>query len=416
MTDLPLGTTDNSVSWLRDRAHRAWLAADAERQLALFDQSLRADGGFDALDTDGSPLPRNGQELHTTARLVHSYALGQAFGHDEADRMIDAGMSALRTWHRDDAHGGYVWWADAEGPRDGPKLAYGHVFVLLAASSAKAADHPDADALLADIAEVLDTRFWDDARGLLCEEYSRDWSSLSDYRGMNANMHGVEAMLAAHIATGERCWLDRAGRILSFFTEEIAPDHDWRLPEHYDADWQVDPDYSGDPMFRPAGTTPGHSLELGRLILEHWDLEGRPDNGAPDRARKLIETALWDGWRTDGGMVYTLHLGGNDVAIADRYWWPVTEGIGALAALIKLGDGTTDELWYRRLWRFAESCFVDPVHGGWHPEIDATCQPVAHQFAGKPDIYHALQATLFPLTTGLSRHHQEIGRGAAAAE
>ena len=34
-------------------------------------------------------------------------------------------------------------------------------------------------------------------------------------------------------------------------------------------------------------TTPGHSLEFARLVRQHWDLAGRPDSGAPDRAARL---------------------------------------------------------------------------------------------------------------------------------
>ena len=40
------------------------------------------------------------------------------------------------------------------------KQAYGHAFVLLAASAAKRASHPEADRLLADITNVIKTKFW----------------------------------------------------------------------------------------------------------------------------------------------------------------------------------------------------------------------------------------------------------------
>ena len=400
---LSLPPLDQATPWLDDHAHRAWALADARRQLAFFDASLRPDGGFDVLDLAGAPLPRAGQELHTTTRMVHSYVLGRAIGHPGAEDMIDAGMRFLRDHHRDATHGGYLWAVDETGVTDPLKLAYGHVFVLLAAASALQAGHPEARALMDDVAEVLDQRFWDDAAGLYRDEFTRDWQSFSTYRGMNANMHSVEAMLAAFEVTGEASWLDKAGRVLDFFTARMAPAHDWRLPEHYTEDWQVDPDYAGNPMFRPAGTTPGHSLELGRLLLQHWDLAGRTAGDAPDRARRMIERALVDAWLPDGGLAYTLRPGGA-VDIADRYWWPVTEGIGAMASLIKLGEGRTgDEAWYRRLWAFADSHHIDHARGGWFPELDAAGRPVARQFDGKPDIYHALQADLFPLVPGLSR-------------
>ncbi len=384
--------------WIDDPGHRAWLAADARAQLAAFRASVAPGGRIAALDREGRPIPGAPQELHATARLVHSYALGQLAGFGGGD-VVAAGLAALAR-HRDDLHGGWVWSVGEAGVERGVKLAYGHVFVLLAAATAHMAGHGRARALLDAAAEVIDARFWDEEAGLLRDEYARDWRPFSEYRGMNANMHGVEAMLAAFEATGEGVWLERSGRILDFFAHRVAPAHDWRLPEHYRADWSVDPGYAGDPMFRPAGTTPGHSLELGRLLLQHWDLSGRPGEAAPAAARALVERAFADAWRDDGGLVYTLSHGGA-VDVANRYWWPVTEGIGVTAALIELERRAEDEAWYRRLWTFAAERFVDPA-GGWFPEIDAAGAPVERQFAGKPDIYHALQADLLPLAPGLS--------------
>lgn len=224
---------------------------------------------------------------------------------------------------------------------------------------------------------------------------------------MNANMHGVEALLGAFEATGEAHYLERAGRILEFFIGRMAPEHGWRLPEHYTEGWQVDPGYAGNPMFRPAGTTPGHSLELARLQLQHWDLSGRPDSGAVSAARALVDRALTDAWLPEGGLAYTVGFDGR-VAIPDRYWWPVTEAIGAVSTLLKIDPQPGDETRYRSLWRFAEAHFVDADRGGWFPEIDAEGKPAGRQFEGKPDIYHALQAVLFPTTPGISRHLEAL--------
>lgn len=70
--------------------HRNWLKQDAKRQFDFFRPSLNPLGGFYALANDGIPLEETVQELHTTARLVHSYSLGKlagvsfAFGDDVA--------------------------------------------------------------------------------------------------------------------------------------------------------------------------------------------------------------------------------------------------------------------------------------------------------------------------------------------
>ncbi len=397
------GPQEFSGFWLDHPDHRAWLATQADAQLDFFTASLTTQPGFATLDHKGVPLPDTTQELHTTTRLVHSFALGQLWGRAGAARIVDHGLSYLRSHHHDTSHGGYLWALDGANVKDDRKLAYGHMFVLLAAATAKMAGHAGADQLLADVSEVLDHQFWEDDAGLYSDERNRDWTPFSTYRGMNANMHGVEALLTAHEATSDAIYLSRAERILDFFTARIAPQNGWRLPEHYTESWEIDRAYAGDPMFRPAGTTPGHSFELGRLLLQFWDLKGRPESSAPATARRLIQQALDDAWLPEGGFAYTLDFDGK-VDRASRFWWPVTEAIGAVAALIKLERQEADEIWYRKLWAFADTHYIDHTHGGWFPEIDETGAVTSTIFAGKPDIYHALQACLFPLADGLSGH------------
>jgi len=394
---------DAAGHWQDDPAHRDWLALQAERQMHFFAQSVvPGRTGFARLDYDGTPLHGTLQELHATTRMVHAYALAHSRGFAGALSIVEYGMDVLTTLHRDQDHGGFLWAVDTDGVRDGVKLAYGHVFVLLAASSAKAVGHPRADDLLQEITALLDQHYWEADNGRFCDEFARDWTPFSDYRGMNANMHGVEALLAAYEVTGVQRYLDQAGQILAFFIGKMAPDHGWRLPEHYDATWQVDRAYAGNHMFRPAGTTPGHAFEMARLNLQHWDLAGRPESDAPAASRNLVYRALSDGWLPDGGLAYTVGFDGK-VLDPSRFWWPLTEAIGAISALLAVARTAEDEVWYRRLWQFAEAHFIDPDHGGWFPAIDATGQPTSSIFAGKPDIYHALQACLIAQSGRLSR-------------
>ncbi|GGE54775.1 AGE family epimerase/isomerase [Actibacterium pelagium] len=393
--------------FIHDQTHQDWLRSQARAQFEFFAASINPDGGFYVLDAKGAPLAFTTQELHTTTRLVHSYSLGKQAGFAGSDAIIDQGVRYLWDGHRDADHGGYAWGVGPDGIQDGRKLAYGHVFVLLAAAAATHVGHPDAAKLLDDIDGILDQHFWDEDAELFVDEYSQDWSQLLPYRGMNANMHGVEALLTAYEVTGNDKYLTRAGRILAFFFDHMAPTYGWRLPEHYSANWTVDVEYAGDPMFKPAGTTPGHSFELGRLLLQYWDLSGRTDATAIRKARCVIYRALEDAWnKTDGGFAYTLRFDGT-VDVSNRYWWPLTEAIGALAALMKVDPQPVDQKWYNDCWTFAQKHFIDET-GGWIPEIDADGKPDATQFAGKPDIYHAIQGTLLPLVPGVSRLYEEV--------
>ena len=72
------------------------------------------------------------------------------------------------------------------------------------ASSAKLVGHPDADRLLADVTEVLATRFWEAQHGAVGGGVrAATGRRISRYRGQNSNMHLTEATMAAFEATGD---------------------------------------------------------------------------------------------------------------------------------------------------------------------------------------------------------------------
>ena len=73
------------------------------------------------------------------------------------------------------------------------KENYAHAFVILASASATAAGHPDAKALMDHAIAVHTDKFWDADAGMARESYNGDWSVGEDYRGVNSNMHTVEA-------------------------------------------------------------------------------------------------------------------------------------------------------------------------------------------------------------------------------
>ena len=102
------------------------------------------------------------------------------------------------------------------------------------------------------------------------ESYAADFTGPEDYRGINANMHTVEALLSAADVTGERRWLDRAVGIMTRAIDEFARGNDWALPEHFDVDWNPLLDYNREEPnhpFRPYGATVGHWIEWARLVL-----------------------------------------------------------------------------------------------------------------------------------------------------
>lgn len=384
-----------------DPAHRRRLDAETDRLLDFGRAARSPAGGFAWLDTGGRPDPAQPRPLWLTGRMTHVYALGHLLGRPGCGKLADHGLAALRTVFRDARHGGWVKEIGPDGTVDGTKAPYEHAFVVLAAASATVAGRPGAAELLEDALAVLDRHFWDDDAGLLAGPRDAAFATPEPYRGANENMHGVEAMLAAYDATGEKEWADRAlrstGRILAGF----AAAQGWRIPEHYDERWRPVLDYNADrpaDPFRPFGATVGHSLEWARLAVQ---LRATLGPAAPGwllpAARALFDTAVADGWAVDGaeGFVYTVDWSGRPV-VRQRMHWVAAEAIGAAAALAAATGEPAYEQWYRRWWDHVDAVFRDPAGGSWWHELDPDGRPADTVWAGKPDVYHALQATLLP--------------------
>jgi sulfoquinovose isomerase len=396
--------TPHRSKWIALPSHRAWLLKQVEDLFAFFERRIvNPLGGFYDLDGAGRPTaPGYGaggapaRYLFATTRIVHAFAIAHLMGRPGAADVVDHGMHFLWEGHRDPRFGGYYWSVGYDGPTDNSKQAYGHAFVLLAASSAKAAGHPSAERLLADVSTIIREKFWEEKFGAAAEEFARDWRALGSYRGQNSNMHLTEALMAAFEVTHDANYLGMAERIAELIVHRHAAQNHWQVPEHFDADWRMNKEYAGSPMFRPYGTTPGHWLEWSRLLLQLWEIGGRKLDWLPSSSKSLFAQAVAHGWDNDlGGFYYTLDWGGEPL-VRDRYWWPCCEGVGAAAFLAAFDDSPLYEEWYRRIWGFIATHFIDRDEGGWHAQLDVALKPNSGPFFGKVDIYHSLQACLIP--------------------
>ena len=130
---------------LNDVLHREWQTTSIRKQCNFFARSKSCLGGFDVLNWDGGVLTGRNKELHTVTRMVHSFSLVGDLGVEQAEELVEHGLDFIWSVHRDRKHGGYFWSVGNSGPVDKVKLAYGHVFVLLAAASAKISGSTQAD-------------------------------------------------------------------------------------------------------------------------------------------------------------------------------------------------------------------------------------------------------------------------------
>lgn len=376
---------------------------DLDGLLDFASRSRLDDGGFGYLGDDGQVLPDRPVQTWIVARMTHVFGLAALLGRPGAAELCAHGVTALTEGPlRDAEHGG--WRSSTE---DDTKAAYVHAFAVLAGATASTAGVAGGRMLLDEALAVWQDRFWDEDAGLAVEEWDRAWTTCADYRGVNANMHGVEATLAAAdaLGAGEQAHRLRGQALRS--TERVlhgwARERDWRLPEHFTPHWEPLPDYHrerpADP-FRPYGVTVGHQFEWSRLALHlRAALDRQSGHFGADwllgDAVALFDAAASRGWAADGqdGFPYTLDWDDRPV-VGARMHWVLCE---AIAAATVLGELTGDDR-YRGLahrWRaHGEQRFADPSTGSWHHELTPTGEVGSDTWTGQPDAYHLAQMLL----------------------
>lgn len=359
-------------------------------------------GGSYYLGDDGTPWKERPRETWITSRMTHVYSIGSFLGHEGSEELVDAALKGLRGELHDTKNGGWYAGVTADGDILPNKQCYAHAFVILAATSAFLAGRDGAKELLDEALKLYDERFWNEEEGLSCDTWNTEFTVLDDYRGINANMHTVEAFLAAADTLKDDTYRVRAGRIIDRVVVWAEENH-WRIPEHFTKDWVPDVECNKekpDDQFKPYGATPGHGLEWARLITQ-WAVSTYKDDEAGEKyllaAEALYNQAVEDAWNCDGarGIVYTTDWEGKPV-VHDRMHWTLAEAINTSAVLYRVTGKQKYADDYAMFMEYLDEEVLDHVHGSWFHQLDQNNQLLGTVWPGKSDIYHALQAVLIP--------------------
>ena len=375
-------------------------------------------GGSYYLGDDGTPWTDRPRETWITSRMCHVYSMGAMLGHEGSGALAAAALKGLMGELHDHENGGWYAGLTAENQVLPNKACYAHAFVILAGSSAMLAGISGGKELLQDALRIYDKYFWDEKLGLSVDTWNTQFTELDSYRGLNANMHTVEAFLAAADATGDEKYRVRAGRIIDHVLG-WAKGNDWRIPEHYLSDWTPDLECNKekpDDQFKPYGATPGHGIEWARLITQ-WAVSsfGQPDDETDaigvtskaipegkftdyiEAAECLYNRAISDAWNADGapGICYTTGWDGKPI-VHDRMHWTLAEAINTSAVLYRVTWNDKYRNDYAAFMEYLDTYVVDHVNGSWFHQLDQNNKLLTTVWPGKSDIYHALQATLIP--------------------
>ena len=379
--------------------------AEALRLLDFAKNSVVPEGGFGYLGLNGEVDRSRPRELYVQCRMIQVFGLGYLLGLTETLDMVEIGVDALFEVFLDAQNSGFYNSVDYSGtPVDANKLAYGHAFVLLAASTAKACKHPRADELLGLVDAVIDNYFWESEYGMLNNSWDREFSKCHSYRGVNANMHAVEAFIAAYDVTKLPKYKERALLISKKVVDGFAKENLWMLPEHFDSQWQPDLDFNVDKPadpFCPYGVTIGHLFEWSRLAIQ----VGLQNAGASASVDWVLEDAIHlyqlakeAGWSADGtdGFIYTMDWQKTPV-VRSRMAWVVCE---AIMAAYSLWISTSEAKYledFNHWWKYALDNMLDYELGSWFHELDPEQAVIDTTWSGKPDVYHAFNACLLTM-------------------
>ena len=396
----------NSKYEINTNENREFLKASCEDLLNFGHRFPSPNGGSYYLGDDGTPWKDRNRETWITCRMVHVYSLGLMLGHEGSGELVDAALKGLKGELHDDKNGGWYAGLTKDGEIVPTKQCYAHAFVILAATSGILAGREGAKELLEDALKVYDLRFWNEEEGLSCDTWNTEFTVLDDYRGLNANMHTVEAFLAVADAIKEEKYRIRAGRIIDHVIG-WASANDWRIPEHFTKEWKADLDCNKEcpaDRFKPYGATPGHGIEWARLIVQ-WAYSSYKDT--PDSAEvylkaaeKLYNRAVEDSWNVDGnpGIVYTTDWDGKPV-VHDRMHWTLAEAINTSAVLWHITHKQKYAKDYEEFMRYLDDKVLDHKNGSWFHQLDENNNVIGTVWPGKSDVYHAFQSTWIPYGT-----------------
>ena len=397
--------SENGKYQIGTKENKEFLKEIRKNLLEFGRQFPAPDGSSYYLGDDRTPWKDRNRETWITSRMLHVYSIGTMLGDKGSKALAESALKGLNGALKDTEHGGWYSGLRADGEILPNKQCYAHAFVILSASSAMLAKINGAEELLKEALELFDLRFWDEKEELCFDTWNTEFTVLDDYRGLNANMHTVEAFLAVADALSDEKYRQRAGRIIEHVIKWSSK-NSFRIPEHFTKNWKEDLECNKEQpadQFKPYGATPGHGIEWARLISQ-WALSTYETEDSSVLAEKYVEAAkalynraIKDAWNVDGaeGLVYTTDWEGNPV-IHDRMHWTLAEAINTSSVLWQITNNQRYADDYSKFMKYLDEKVLDHKNGSWFHQLNEKNEVIGTVWPGKSDLYHAFQATWIP--------------------
>lgn len=369
MTDLPSLVR----RWLSEAALPLWSTRGVDH-----DQ-----GGFvERLSVTGEPDTTIAKRVRVQARQIYVFSHAKLLGLlPDGDVIATHGHDfVMRHGFPDGIDRGVVHAFDRDGAVcDAKRDTYDHAFLLFALSwFYRATGREDVRRAIMMLGDAIWTILrHPGGHGFLLDDQG------GDELHQNPHMHLFEAVLAAHDATGETVFLERARELFELFRDRMFDPGPGALREFYDAAWR--------PAAGAAGriVEPGHQAEWVWLLKWYADRIGEP---LAEEARRLFAFA-----ETYGRPAGTILL-------CDELWidgtvrkpstrsWPQTEAIKAEIAMAE-ACGTSPGPRVDEIARALFDTFLDRavIEGTWIDWVDIDGAPLTHTIPAST-FYHLFLA------------------------
>jgi mannose-6-phosphate isomerase len=373
-------SSDRIAGWLYEQALPLWSHAGLDRDA----------GGFvETLTLDHRPNLDRAKRLRVQARQTYVYSHAHLLGWTPprggptAIEAATAGFDFITRHYWAADTGGFVFSASRTGSPDDTRIeAYEQAFALFACAwYYRASGDVVALAWARRIVHWLDTNLADPQTGGLRESLAGGLP-----RRQNPHMHYLEALLALYRATGERVWIDRAGRIVALFRERFFDTVTGTLGEFFTADWR--------PVAGTEGqiVEPGHHFEWVWLLHEYGRLADTDVTAEAAALYRFGEAHGRDGAAGDGtGLAFDGVLRNGAVHDDNKRLWVQTEAIKAQLARVEHGGDDAARMPLDALTAALFDRYLCLGHGSWFDHLDRAGRPFGDN-APASSFYHVFLA------------------------
>lgn len=354
--------------WLVQSALPLWANAGVDAEKGGFTERLMLDGHPDFT------VPKR---LRVQARQIYVFSHAKILGlMPDGDAVAAQGFDfVMRNGCPEGVAAGFVHALTRDGVvLDDKRDTYDHAFLLFAFSwFYRATGRAD----VRDTIMALGDAIWAVLRHPGGEGFIVD-TTRTDALHQNPHMHLFEALLAAHDATQEGIFLERAGELFGVFRTRMFDREFGVIREFYDSSWQ--------PAAGDAGriVEPGHHCEWVWLLKWYADSVGEPLCEEAFRLYDFVERHKQRSGKTL--LCDELWIGGTVKRSSTRSW-PQTEAIKAeiaLAAAHGIPAGPRTDTIVGALF----DTFLDrTVPGAWLDWVDAEDRALVHAIPAS-SFYH----------------------------